>query len=142
MEMKQSIWRKKLRSERGETIGEALAAMLVVALGALMLAAMTSAATRIVTRSEAAYSRYLDQRNAIESGGADVEKNSSEADSNETSTKDGYISFSSGTDATVKVKMKGTYQKKVSYTAVTTSEGKNILVTYHLVKPAGANTNP
>lgn len=138
--MKQSIWKKKLRSERGETIGEALAAMLVVALGALMLAAMTSAATRIVTRSETAYSRYLDQRNAIESGGADVEKNSSEADSNETSTKDGYIRFSSENDATVK--MKGTYQKKVSYTAVTTSEGKNILVTYHLVKPAGANTNP
>ena len=138
--MKQSIWKKKLHSERGETIGEALAAMLVVALGALMLAAMTSAATRIVTRSETAYSRYLDQRNAIESGGADVEKNSSEAASNETSTKDGYISFSSGTGATVK--MKGTYQKKVSYTAVTTSEGKNILVTYHLVKPSGANTKP
>ena len=42
---------EKLRSERGESIGEALAAMLIVALAALMLAGMTTAATRIVEKS-------------------------------------------------------------------------------------------
>ena len=45
---------EKLRSERGESIGEALAAMLIVALAALMLAGMTTAATRIVEKSEKA----------------------------------------------------------------------------------------
>lgn len=60
---------EKLRSERGESIGEALAAMLIVALGALMLAGMTTAATRIVEKSEKAYNVYLDQRNYLESGG-------------------------------------------------------------------------
>ena len=43
---------EKLRSERGESSGEALAAMLIVALAALMLAGMTTAATRIVEKSE------------------------------------------------------------------------------------------
>ncbi len=61
---------EKLRSERGESIGEALAAMLIVALAALMLAGMTTAATRIVEKSEKAYNVYLDQRNYLESGGA------------------------------------------------------------------------
>lgn len=60
---------EKLRSERGESIGEALAAMLIVALAALMLAGMTTAATRIVEKSEKAYNVYLDQRNYLESGG-------------------------------------------------------------------------
>lgn len=60
---------EKLRSERGESIGEALAAMLIVALGALMLVGMTTAATRIVEKSEKAYNVYLDQRNYLESGG-------------------------------------------------------------------------
>lgn len=61
---------EKLRSERGESIGEALAAMLIVALAALMLAGMTTAAIRIVEKSEKAYNVYLDQRNYLESGGA------------------------------------------------------------------------
>ncbi len=65
----------RIRSERGESIGEALAAMLIVALGALMLETMTSAATRIVTRSETAYMSYLDQRNLVESLGQMKGKN-------------------------------------------------------------------
>lgn len=141
--MKQNIWKKKLRSERGETIGEALAAMLVVALGALMLAAMTSAATRIVTRSETAYSQYLDQRNAVESGRTDVEKNSSADSSSYTTTKaSGSISFTSDDDAAVNVKLKATFNRKVNYTAVKNSDGKNILVTWHVTdSAAGSNTN-
>ena len=43
--------------------------MLIVALAALMLAGMTTAATRIVEKSEKAYNVYLDQRNYLESGG-------------------------------------------------------------------------
>lgn len=67
--------KNQILSERGESIGEALAAILIVALGALMLEAMTSAATRIVTRSEKAYASYLDQRNYIESQGHVASKN-------------------------------------------------------------------
>lgn len=67
--------KKRILSERGESIGEALAAILIVALGALMLETMTSAATRIVTRSEKAYASYLDQRNYIESQGRVTDKN-------------------------------------------------------------------
>ena len=67
---------EKLRSERGESIGEALAAMLIVALAALMLAGMTTAATRSVEKSDKAYNVYLDQRNYLESGGAsEIPKN-------------------------------------------------------------------
>lgn len=73
---------EKLRSERGESIGEALAAMLIVALAALMLAGMTTAATRIVEKSEKAYNVYLDQRNYLESGGAsDIPKNDPDGES-------------------------------------------------------------
>ncbi len=57
----------KLHSEAGESIGEALAAMLIVAFGAIMLAGMVQAASRIVTRSEESYHAYLQDRNAIES---------------------------------------------------------------------------
>lgn len=73
---------EKLRSERGESIGEALAAMLIVALAALMLAGMTTAATRIVEKSEKAYNVYLDQRNYLESGGAsEIPKNDPDGES-------------------------------------------------------------
>lgn len=73
---------EKLRSERGESIGEALAAMLIVALAALMLAGMTTAATRIVEKSEKAYNVYLDQRNYLESGGSSsIPKNDPDGES-------------------------------------------------------------
>lgn len=73
---------EKLRSERGESIGEALAAMLIVALAALMLAGMTTAANRIVEKSEKAYNVYLDQRNYLESGGASgISKNDPDGES-------------------------------------------------------------
>lgn len=71
----------RIRSERGESIGEALAAMLIVALGALMLEVMTSAATKIVTRSEKAYNSYLDQRNYIESQGRVTSHNAKDGES-------------------------------------------------------------
>ncbi len=73
---------EKLRSERGESIGEALAAMLIVALAALMLAGMTTAAIRIVEKSEKAYNVYLDQRNYLESGGSSsIPKNDPDGES-------------------------------------------------------------
>ena len=60
-------FRKKIQSEQGESLGEALAAMLVVALGALMLQTMTSAATKIVSKSEDSYHQFLQSKNDIES---------------------------------------------------------------------------
>lgn len=71
----------RIRSERGESIGEALVAMLIVALGALMLETMTSAATKIVTRSEKVYNSYLDQRNYIESQGRVTSHNAKDGES-------------------------------------------------------------
>lgn len=107
--------KKKIRSDRGESIGEALAAMLIVALAALMLAAMTSAATRIVTRSEEAYASYLDQRNFIESNKSDIEKNASEGAGSYTSvTQAGHIGlWKDGADS-----MMATSQLKVTMTIV------------------------
>lgn len=84
--------KKKIYSESGESIGEALAAMLIVALAALMLAAMTSAASRIVTRSEEAYASYLDQRNFIELNKSNIEKNASgDANSYTSNKQDGHV---------------------------------------------------
>ena len=141
--MIQNIWKKKLCSDCGETIGEALAAMLVVALGALMLAAMTSAATRIVTRSETAYIQYLDQRNAMESGKADIKKNYSGNDSSFTmSEENGKIKVTSSFDASTNVRLGAPIQQDVKYTVVRKEE-KNILVTYHAAdSAAGTSANP
>ncbi len=117
----------RICSDKGESIGEALAAMLIVALGALMLAAMTSAATRIVTKSEKAYAEYLDQRNIIESGNADnIEKNSDDG-SGEYSKQEqaGHLTLGGTADG-----MAATAQEKVTITTITDSTGKIKIATY------------
>ncbi len=119
--------KKKIHSERGESIGEALAAMLIVALAALMLAAMTSAATRIVTRSEEAYASYLDQRNFIESNKSDIEKNASDdAGSYKSDTQTGHVKLwgSSGDS------MAAGSQMNVTMTIIKDASGKIETVKY------------
>ena len=116
---------EKLRSERGESIGEALAAMLIVALAALMLAGMTTAATRIVEKSEKAYNVYLDQRNYLDSGGSSsIPKNDPDGESSIATpvTVDGTLHMSeNGIAATVSETVTATILK---------SGDRNVRITY------------
>lgn len=59
---------KKLKNRRGETITEVLAAMLVIALGIVMLVSMEMAAQNLVRKSEAAFTANMAQKNGIEEG--------------------------------------------------------------------------
>lgn len=118
--------KKKIHSERGESIGEALAAMLIVALAALMLATMTSAATRIVTRSEEAYASYLDQRNFIESNKSDIEKNASgDANSYTSDKQNGHVKLWKEGDS-----MEMNSQIDVTMTIIRDASGKIETVKY------------
>lgn len=60
---------RKLSSESGESIGEVLAATIVVALGSILLATMVSSSKNIITKSEKAYDKYIAQRNYLETRG-------------------------------------------------------------------------
>ena len=42
---------RKLKSKNGESIGEVLAAMVIISLAAILLASMIAASMRIITRS-------------------------------------------------------------------------------------------
>lgn len=55
----------KLRSKRGESITEALAAVVVAALGSLLVAGSVMAAGRTMTKSDAKMSHYYGQMNAL-----------------------------------------------------------------------------
>ena len=55
----------KLRSKRGESITEALAAVVVAALGSLLVAGSVMAAGRTMTKSDARMSHYYGQMNAL-----------------------------------------------------------------------------
>ena len=56
---------RKLRSSRGESIGEVLIAVLIAALALLMLAEMIASSTRLITQSKAKMSAYYDANNAL-----------------------------------------------------------------------------
>lgn len=58
--------RNKLHSSSGESISEVLVAMLVIALGIVMLVSMISASGNIIRRSEQAYADYIKRFNAME----------------------------------------------------------------------------
>lgn len=57
----------KLKSEKGESIGEVLVAMLIVALGSVMFASMVTASGRLLTHSKQAYNSYIENHNQLES---------------------------------------------------------------------------
>jgi competence protein ComGC len=66
----------KLKSRQGESLGEVLVAILIVALGSLLFASMVTASIRIVNKGKAAYSKNMNLKNQIESfvtneGGSD-----------------------------------------------------------------------
>lgn len=117
---------EKLRSERGESIGEALAAMLIVALAALMLAGMTTAATRIVEKSEKAYNVYLDQRNYLESGGSSsIPKNDPDGQSS--------IATPVPVEGTLHMSIEATASEPVTVTILKSGD-KNVRITYRYRK--------
>lgn len=57
----------KLKSRKGESLGEVLVAVLIVALGSLLFASMVTASIRIVNKGKAAYSKNMNLKNQIES---------------------------------------------------------------------------
>lgn len=56
----------KLASRKGESLSETLVAMLVVALGSILLVTMVIAARNIIQKSEEAYDTFIAQHNALE----------------------------------------------------------------------------
>ena len=62
---------QKLKNRRGESIAEVLIALLVSALGMLLLATMISASAKVIQKSKEAMREYVRSENAL------VEQNSS-----------------------------------------------------------------
>lgn len=60
---------RKLKSKNGESIGEVLAAMVIISLAAILLASMIAASMRIITRSVEGYDLYVAQVNALNTDG-------------------------------------------------------------------------
>lgn len=57
---------EKLKSSSGESIAEVLAAMLVIALGIVMLVSMVSSSSSMIQKSEQSYADYMSEFNAAE----------------------------------------------------------------------------
>ena len=56
---------RKLSSQRGETIAEVLVALLVSAMGMMMLAGMVFASGKMITKSRASMSEYIGKENTL-----------------------------------------------------------------------------
>lgn len=57
---------RKLREQRGETLTETMAAMVIVALGGILLVSLVMAANRAIHRADTAYDTYISARNEVE----------------------------------------------------------------------------
>lgn len=57
---------RKLREQRGETLTETMAAMVIVALGGILLVSLVTAAGRVIDRADTAYDAYISARNEVE----------------------------------------------------------------------------
>jgi Tfp pilus assembly protein PilV len=91
--MKQMM--RKLNSSAGESIAEVLAAMLVIALGIVMLVSMVSSSGNMIRRSEQSYAENMDQFNALEvqaspAAAADPKPETAEISMKSTSGSDSY----------------------------------------------------
>lgn len=58
--------KKKISSKKGESIAEVLIAMLIVALGAILLASMVIGSRNLITKSEEAYTEQMTEKNVLE----------------------------------------------------------------------------
>ena len=61
---------KKLRGGRGESIAEALIALLISSVGLMMLAGMITSSVRMITRSKAVLHSYYERSTVLETRGA------------------------------------------------------------------------
>lgn len=87
---------RKLRSNKGESIAEALAALLVAVLGGLMVAGAVASATKSMDKTDAMMRAYYERVTAL----ADVSKTTSSKKTAVLKSSDGkWFTFSSkGTD--------------------------------------------
>lgn len=56
---------KKIKNNKGESIAETLIALLVSALGIMLLAGMIQTSSKLITNSNDRISKYVEQENAI-----------------------------------------------------------------------------
>ncbi len=56
----------KLKSEKGETIGETLVSLLIASLALVMLAGAIASASRVITKSKKAMETYYSYNNIVE----------------------------------------------------------------------------
>ena len=63
---------RKLREQRGETLTETMAAMVIVALGGILLVSLVTAAGRVISRADTAYDAYISARNEVETAQSQV----------------------------------------------------------------------
>lgn len=87
---------RKLRSQRGESFAEVLAAGVVAALGLIMLASMVMSSVKIVKKTTASYRQMMAAQNAVEARAAF------------TDPEDSSVSAGFADAGTVKVEMKPT----------------------------------
>lgn len=80
----------KLRSEHGESLGEVLVAVLVVALGSLLFASMLTASIRIVSKGKKTYHQNMNVKNQLET----YQKDSSGTSTSNVQTGTGQVSVS------------------------------------------------
>lgn len=106
---------QKLREQRGETLTETLAAMVIVALGGILLVSLVMASSRTINRADTAYDAYLSARNAVESADTD-------------STTDSYVTVKSVDSVSNPVTITGNGQEAVH--VISAGEGNSALYRY------------
>lgn len=84
----------KLRSEHGESLGEVLVAVLVVALGSLLFASMLTASIRIVSKGKKTYHQNMNVKNQLEAYQKDSSGTSSTGSTSPVETGTGQVTVS------------------------------------------------
>ncbi|MFN2937452.1 hypothetical protein ACKX2D_00180 [Lachnospiraceae bacterium YH-ros2226] len=84
----------KLRSEHGESLGEVLVAVLVVALGSLLFASMLTASIRIVSKGKKTYHQNMNVKNQLEAYQKGNSGTSSTGSTSNVQTAEGQVTVS------------------------------------------------
>lgn len=84
----------KLRSERGESLGEVLVAVLVVALGSLLFASMLTASIRIISKGKKTYHQNMNVKNQLEAYQKGNSETSSTGSTSNVKPEDGKVTVS------------------------------------------------
>ncbi|MFN2925896.1 hypothetical protein ACKX2L_03075 [Lachnospiraceae bacterium YH-ros2228] len=84
----------KLRSEHGESLGEVLVAVLVVALGSLLFASMLTVSIRIVSKGKKTYHQNMNVKNELEAYQKGNSGTSSTGSTSNVQTAEGQVTVS------------------------------------------------